>query len=300
MQHEKLDLLQRAVQEIQTLSIIYNDDTSEQSTKFVVLSTDEFQRAQSLINDYSPSFANPNNPACLEIPTLRVEIVFNVAARDDITHSLRCTVHFSLPPKYPDEPAIVSVASMGNANRCERENVGKKLNEKAGEIVGSEALMELIQDAQNKAAEYLSVAYENNQSVSEANDGDDREPIQSKRCWIWVHHITDVKRCKDIVREAREKSVAGYLKSGYPGVVVIEGDSRKCHEYIHWIKGNKSRPGGFGRNWGHHVRGEMVVQNEHRGFVNVFEDVGEDLTAFAAHCRRVGVEDEFKLYILQH
>jgi hypothetical protein len=74
------------------------------------------------------------------------------------------------------------------------------------------------------------------------------------RRWVWVHHITNSGRIKQIVHEASQLHLGGYVKGGYPGVVVIEGQSNACKEFIVWIKGNKSRPGGFGRNWGHHVR----------------------------------------------
>ena len=106
------------------------------------------------------------------------------------------------------------------------------------------------------------------------------------------------------------------MKKGYPGIIVIEGDSQSCDEYVQWVKGNKSRPGGFGRNWGHHVRGEELLllpssppkddteketaKLPSRAFLSRFEDIGEDLADLAALSRQAGVEAEFQVYVMQH
>eukprot|EP00986_Skeletonema_menzelii_P003516 scaffold1089_cov131-Skeletonema_menzelii.AAC.9 len=53
---------------------------------------------------------------------------------------------------------------------------------------------------------------------------------------------------KQIVIEAQDRNLGGFLKAGYPGVVCVEGDSDACDDFVVWIKGNKSRPGGFDRH----------------------------------------------------
>jgi hypothetical protein len=54
-----------------------------------------------------------------------------------------------------------------------------------------------------------------------------------------------------------------------------------------WIKGNKSRPGGgFGRNWGHHVRGEFFV-TEPRFTNESFSALEEDMAVLAAACQSI-------------
>jgi Protein of unknown function (DUF1115). len=214
------------------------------------------------------------------------------------------------------------------------------MNEKARELSGSEALMELIHFFQDSMMTCCSskvvldhgygsseVKSNTNTSLSGSNKGKKNkrchifnrattnEPdskgrndvvkrsLQGEitRCWIWVHHIKNVGRCKDIVREAKERRLAGYLKHGYPGIVVIEGPTALCNDFVQWIKGSKSRPGGFGRNWGHHVRGQIELdQGSKRSFANEFQDIGEDLASLAAVCRQNGVEDEFLKYVMQH
>ena len=131
------------------------------------------------------------------------------------------------------------------------------------------------------------------------------------RRWIWVHHITNISRCKSIVEEANELGLTGLLKSGYPGVLVIEGSSIACDTFVSWIKGNKSRPNGFGRNWGHHVRGEIedcepkLQISRLSGSQATKEDcrfvhLGEELKIFSAACADAGLEAEFLSFVLQH
>jgi hypothetical protein len=105
------------------------------------------------------------------------------------------------------------------------------------------------------------------------------------------------------------------LKNGYPGVVLIEGRSDDCQSFVTWVKGNKSRPGGFGRQWGHHCRGQIVLQsfsqwrlsssgqNSSLDCSNIsssrFVEL-EDMADLAKECKAVGLEDEFLTYVMQH
>ena len=359
---ETIETLQRAVLEIQALAIIYDDseegdgdggDTSLASfiNGFKILSKDEYEEAVRLLETMEEDGIHvqeeqqQRQQGCvISVPVLRLEVNLNITLNQAMTTRTRsdtnnsmvmciCIIkmHITLPQGYPasaDAAAIVSIVSIANLNttRTEREKFALGLNEKSRELAESdcEAVMELIQFAQDNASQYL---YDECQHAAEGNisigngmgigigtndrtrsNGDDNQEEESEsskpsssfsRRWIWVHHITNTGRCKDIIVEARENNLSGYLKQGYPGIVVVEGESNACDEYVHWIKGNKSRPGGFGRNWGHHVRGEEtgIIR---RAFENEFVDIGDDLADLAAVCRQAEVEHEFKKYVLQH
>ena len=133
------------------------------------------------------------------------------------------------------------------------------------------------------------------------------------RCWIWVHHITDKDRRKSIIEEANCLKLSGFLKSGYPGVILIEGRSDDCQSFVTWVKGNKSRPGGFGRQWGHHCRGQIVLDSQKdwrlsQEILSPCSDIQnastftelEDLADLAEECRKADLEDEFLTYVMQH
>ena len=317
---ESIEALERTINELQALTMIYNEfndvdnhqyngDAGSLSTNFKILTENEYELAKELIEQEVCEFGI--------IPDLRVEINLN------FTHESTGDVYVmklqvTLPKGYPKSAsAIVSIVSIDNlkSNRSQRDELANFLNEKAKELAESdaEALMELVQSAQDCAPQYLCAlpSSDNSESIDDVH-GETNESLPTRtslsRRWIWVHHITNNNRCKDIVQEARDRKLSGYLKRGYPGIIVIEGDSLLCDKYVQWVKGNKSRPGGFGRNWGHHVRGEVMLQSGNadeepilsRAFVNDFQDIGEDLAAFASMCRQVEMEDEFKNYIMQH
>jgi len=305
MTTDYIDALQRSTEEIHTLSLIYADEEDikpqEQEpaiTRFFILSENEYNLAQLRLLKSLDSTTIIDK---LDMPTLSVEIVTKFQS-DELRRDSR--MHITLPPGYPDRPAEVSIVSVAGLTKSRREDFSSSINEKSISLAGSEALMELIQYWQENGEGLILSSNNNDQEMflnsenSEAS-GDD---ISCSRLWIWVHHITNTTRRKDIVQEAKELSLSGYLKHGYPGIVVAEGKTKLCDEYVQWIKGNKSRPGGFGRNWGHHVRGQVLLVEDETSpaFSNEFEDVGEDLSTLASLCRDNGVEEEFRQYVMQH
>eukprot|EP00557_Chaetoceros_sp_GSL56_P012156 CAMPEP_0176484612 /NCGR_PEP_ID=MMETSP0200_2-20121128/4550_1 /TAXON_ID=947934 /ORGANISM="Chaetoceros sp., Strain GSL56" /LENGTH=346 /DNA_ID=CAMNT_0017881103 /DNA_START=118 /DNA_END=1158 /DNA_ORIENTATION=- len=346
MSQDHFEALERTLQEINALSAIYSGDTSAaldnkdgystpppssletacSTIGFTVLSIDEYMYAKSLLSMMDSSASRIiHEPSNLQdgqqakIPTLVVQVVWK--SQEAYGHSFHHhqqqigIVHLELPQGYPaieSSSPTVSVISLTNWSRKQREELGNAMNEKAHELSGSDSLMELIhffQDSMTSCcSSNMNMVVDGTSSRSRSSgmnythdESSGNIGLQITRCWIWVHHITNVGRCKDIVREAKERRLAGYLKHGYPGIVVIEGTTALCDDFVQWIKGSKSRPGGFGRNWGHHVRGQIVLdKGSKRSFSNEFQDIGEDLASLASICRKNGVEDEFLKYVMQH
>lgn len=134
---------------------------------------------------------------------------------------------------------------------------------------------------------------------SEGHESVQPDPCYGRR-WIWVHHIKDIDRRKSIVAEASCRNLGGFLKSGYPGIIIVEGHSSDCDDFVTWVKGNKSRPGGFGRNWGHHVRGHVDINTvEERKFTNQFQEM-DDMAELGNECKKRGAETEFLEFVMQH
>ena len=254
MAGDSLEALERAVAEIEALQAIYDDG-------FSVHSSSELSAATQAIEKGEP-----------------INVLLEVSLMLDHTMQLRCR----LTPGYPiTEAARVSVAADGRT-RKQQELFTLKIQEKAHELLGQEAILELVHELQE-----LAEAMESSIADSH-NETHDIKPATLRRCWIWVHHITDTARRKSIVQEAREYNLGGYLKSGYPGIVVVEGDY--CDEFISWMKGSKSRPGGFGRNWGHHVKGQVEITS--RSLPLEFTEI-DDMKNLAQACRENGLEEEF-------
>lgn len=268
-----LEALGRALQEIVALQAIYGDD-------LCILSDVEDARQAIEERSHQP-------------PNLRLDVQIRIA------HGSACML-CGMPPGYPQVPAIVSVLSVDASTRQEREGWSAALTKRAKTLTGTEAVMELV----HELTEIMSSATLEGNSESAENNAEaqqSREELEGPkqgigRRWIWVHHITSPARKKSIVKEATDLRLGGFLKPGYPGVVVVEGEA--CDEFVVWIKGNKSRPGGFGRNWGHHVRGEAAIET--RQLPCQFVQVEEDMSALASLCSQHGLQEEFLEYVLQH
>jgi len=335
---DRLESLERAVHEIEALEAIYghgdgevaedvegNDEASSLrgaaaaasasvSHPFAVLTPSELRAARSA--------ARSSDGLCLPpvwtAPRLEVAIRISLDDDDDADAApngssvAAATLNVTFPPGYPSHAAAMPfVASADGIGRARRDLLTERLVQSARESVGTECVMDLVQELTETLSEWR-VQGRNGIDGGEDDDGCcccGPAPGVGKRRfgrrWIWCHHITNPGRLKSIVREARSLSLGGYLHGGYPGVVAVEGTAESCDEFVSWIKGNKSRPGGFGRNWGHHVRGEIEWacdkdgEREEWKLPEEFTEV-DDLKALGATCRARGLEGEFLEYVMQH
>ena len=209
--------------------------------------------------------------------------------------------------------------------RRQCDDMTQRLQAHANKLVGQEAILDVVQYMQQQSVEQVMELMKMQQQQTPTTNNEDEDLTDNpkatqelwSRQWIWVHHITDTGRRKSIIQHARDHfNLCGYLKYGYPGVIVVEGRHVDCHAFVAWVKGNKSRPGGgFGRNWGHHVRGEINFtttanddnddddtnndDNATRAFTSEFVEV-EDMRDLSAACKEAGCEDEFLTYVMQH
>jgi hypothetical protein len=310
-----LEALERAVQEVEALQSIYQHDEqsgsddpsrgSSQNCFLLVKSIEALERSKAIVEEQNHEIPLSSD----DVPLLELELHISAQVVVDTKHNScrSARIYFGLPPGYPSsEPVNVTILTAQGMARTTREELAARLQTRANKLVGSEAIMELIQECQDQLLLYNS--YESVKTTEEQEEGEedgDTNPIVVAersdlfgRRWIWVHHIKDRQRREDIVREARALTLGGYLKAGYPGIVVIEGTIPACDEFVSWIKGNKSRPGGFGRQWGHHVRGEVLVSE--RRLLATFEELEKDMSALASHCRNYNLESEFLKFVMQH
>lgn len=258
-----MEALERAVAEIEALKAIYD-------TNFTMHSSSELNAANNVIE---------NGDASVKVGEFNLSLVLSDGAT-----ILSCT----LPPGYPILAA--TRVSIQGRTRKEQDSLTRQIQQKANELVGQEAVLELVHELQALIDKIETCHDATKQEIETPS-----KPNVLERRWIWVHHITDSARIKAILQEARELHLGGYLKSGYPGIVVIEGIA--CDGFVTWIKGNKSRPGGFGRNWGHHVRFQAVIPK--RQLPTDFTEF-QEMKDLAAACKECGLEEEFLEYVMQH
>ena len=291
---EQMEQLQRAVQEIEALESIYGYDIGG----FTVHSEAELLAAQTTLEAGRVD-------ADWVAPPLEIEIELDL---DGVEGAPKARLKCGLPPGYPERAAAVSV-SVASLRRGAQDVLTAQLTAKAQTLAGDEAVMELVQALQELAPQVVAnesaapPSSDRQRKTAPPSAANDALPTRGNgRRWIWVHHIKDGERRAAIVQEARERALGGYLKPGYPGIVVIEGCSAACDSFTAWIKGNKSRPGGFGRQWGHHVRGEIALPSDVRQLPTAFEELEEtsSMGALGSACKAHGLEEEFCEYVLQH
>ena len=258
----ELELLERTVEEVGAITAIY--DTNAPGRRVVIHSCEEYLTAHSIIEAVASEGVSMEWSGTTPSLDVEIELLLHVElnGEEGIPASLRC----KLPPGYPRVPVSVVVSVCGlHRSSVAYQKLTVELNQLAVELAAadSEAIMELLQALEERVSEAMSDtrAISSNKSLTgtTVTGSSDEYMCGFGRRWIWAHHIKDSARRKAIVCEAHRLCLGGFLKSGYPGVVVVEGRRGACEEYVQWIKGNKSRPGGFGRNWGHHVRGEINV-----------------------------------------
>ncbi|KAL7516793.1 hypothetical protein ACHAWX_001770 [Stephanocyclus meneghinianus] len=304
--NEAFDALERLVLEIDALASILCDasdttdhDSVDSHNNFVVTTAEALVRVRKYINsDKHASF--PELVARqFDVPCIGVEVF--VYTSDKPTTADRVRLRITLPPGYPNlAPAEVAVLTAPkDFPKRLLDDLSLKLTNRTKELIGFEIMMEVINECRDALDDWKSARSLDSHELKDSCTVDKSLPscLLSRR-WIWVHHITNSNRFNQIVQEARQLHLGGYVKGGYPGVVVVEGSCQNCDEFVVWIKGNKSRPGGFGRNWGHHVRGEAVI--EARQLPETFEVLEDDMGKLGGLCRQFGVEEEFREFILQH
>eukprot|EP00980_Cylindrotheca_fusiformis_P005654 scaffold1184_cov132-Cylindrotheca_fusiformis.AAC.75 len=288
-----LDSLERTLSEIDALEAIYgscDEDETDDEFSFRVVSVVEVETARSTLEHKDTGKQE-------EIPTLEIEIKVMVDCEDGSKSKL--LLRSRMPSGYPEVPALVTV-SADAIRRTLREELSSLLTETSQSMAGSESTMALVEQLKELGPTFISKDRTLEGNGTQDTDDAIQQPCGNSRRWIWVHHIKNVDRRKAIVDEARNCKLGGYLKHGYPGIIVIEGLSSACDEFVAWVKGSKSRPGGFGRNWGHHVRGQVDLDDESsRSLPSVFREL-DDMAELGSVCREHGVEAEFLEFAMQH
>ncbi|CAJ1930729.1 unnamed protein product [Cylindrotheca closterium] len=297
LSEEELEALERSVNEIDALSAIYGEssesgetDQDELDSCFSILSKQEMDVARSILRGEKA-----------EVPTLEVEISTGVQMDDGTSEKiiLKCCI----PPGYPDHPVIPTASSKGMSWSI-RDELSSQLAEIAESMVGSESIMGLVAELNEMCPPVLQRMQLNNESSSKSQETTTTSHGDGSysRLWIWVHHITNNDRRKSIMAEAQGLKLGGVLKHGYPGIILIEGRSNACDDFATWVKGSKSLPGGFGRNLGHHVRGQVQLEAEEEQqlcFASDFQEM-EDMAVLGQLCKEKGLEDEFREFAMRH
>lgn len=130
------------------------------------------------------------------------------------------TLYAELCPLYPSVPPVVSVYWDGGRND-DVADANAFVSARAEALRGGLSLAELLQDAQDRAdaAEERRAAAAGRESgggAEEAGEG------AFMRGVVWFHHIVSPTKRREAAAWAKELSLTGVLRVGYPGAIIVE------------------------------------------------------------------------------
>ena len=211
-------------------------------------------------------------------------------------------------PMYPMEQAleitgVVESASNPSIAKAAYEGLPNLLNscrDIANALEGSEAVLSVFQHADDWVVDHWPTILAGlGQQQEQRGVVEDSKPsavlVPSPvfgRRLIYSHHIIAKRKRTDLQALASEHKLTGFVKIGWPGLILIEGLEDDCQAFYDDI-----------RRWSWQylvVRGEMQEQmspertvNEYRRFKHGFREE-DDMSVVAATCREVGLEDLFQ------
>lgn len=287
-----MDDLERTIAEIEAMSAIFEDNPDEPySDSFRVISDGNYSRAKCVIEQLH---AHESAPPDDEINEFRFEAEARVVGQSG---GMTTTLRIALPAGYPSSCSADVTIETSSLKRSHRDTLSHRLKQRAKDLSGSEAILEIMQECRDVMVGIYERTRDGDGVTEDESCEDDGTESPFHRRWIWVHHLTNAERVRSIISEAKIADLGGFVKEGYPGVIAVEGSASRCNDFVSWVKGNKSRPGGYGRNWGHHVRGEALSDERH--FPKSFSHFEDDLGKVGKLCTECSVEDEFREFILQ-
>ena len=142
-------------------------------------------------------------------------------------------------------------------------------------------------------AKWLGILRRHEKSILDAPDADaGRVHCRATlgRRIIYSHHIIANSKRKALARLSSESRLGGYVKIGWPGVIVIEGSESSCQFFVHEVKSWR---------WQHlSVRAEERIEIPSEEYLDSnsqlpreFIELGEDdMSKMASYCRQACLE----------
>lgn len=229
-------------------------------------------------------------------------------------NSVMICLSLTMPPTYPvgEEPLQVAVRLCDETSHCDhhlrkialdaQSHIQALAERAANEGVGLEAVftvLSLVEEwvFQGGWKDFFDQRFLHDQPPTNQETQKKLQPciVTFGRRLIYSHHIISKVKRADIKALASDHKLTGYMKIGWPGLLIIEGAEDDCIDFYDKIRR---------WNWQYLVvRGEQQVSlpvssddvktiQAHRSFQS-FEEV-EDMSIVAQHCRDVGLESLFR------
>ncbi|CAB9517252.1 RWD domain-containing protein 2B [Seminavis robusta] len=163
--------------------------------------------------------------------------------------------------------------------------------EVARSLVGEEALFAVLSHAEEWIAEqwpqFCTTAAATSSTTATTADPSHNSNVLGRRL-IYSHHIISKVKRANLKDLASHYQLTGYVKIGWPGLIIIEGPEHHCQYFYDDIK-----------QWAWKylvVRGEQQEKGNNLDALRKFDQFWEvsDMSMVADHCRQVGLESLFR------
>lgn len=136
----------------------------------------------------------------------------------------------SLPDLYPKIGPTIMISTKG---RCDDKRFQSALDEKICEIVERDTdelvVMEVIAWVEENIENFK------NEIKQHPVDMKDVE-IEFHRIWVYSHHIYSSEKRRNMAAISHQLDLTGFILPGKPGIICVEGESKKVHQFYTQIK----------------------------------------------------------------
>ena len=227
---EFVDLFESQLMEIEAIQSIYsgekelginNIETIEQMTAISEKYRANYERGKA---DRGVCNALLKRITYLRCISLDVRLQFN-----EITPEV-VNVNITLPIKYPKEAPKVFISSNG----LTREEQGFWNAEMDGYLEknfdGDQVIYQTLEWLKETGENHMKNC--NDLAQEENGDRQEKKLVVIGSMWLYMHHIYNKEKRKDIINWANELQLTGFSLPGKPGVVHVEGDMENIDEYF--------------------------------------------------------------------
>ena len=160
-------------------------------------------------------------------------IVLNVRLTIGEEHPEVVNANITLPLKYPQELPEVFIPSNGLTREHQRE-WNAEMRDFLQDIASGEQVIYTILQWLKDTGENHFTGRTNRRTheLTEDHRKEEKDPGMLSSMWLYMHHIYNKDKRKDIIHWANELNLTGFSLPGKPGIVHVEGDAVSVDEYF--------------------------------------------------------------------
>lgn len=165
----------------------------------------------SVLADFNKFIEDQSSPLRLKLD-FGVQLVFE--------NNEKIEVRFDLPHLYPiKEKASVTIRN-GLLTKEKERRIKAKIEDFIDSINNYEEVyvFQILSWLQDNLKDYLGL----NDKI-DSLECEDKKTVEFERLWIYSHHIKSKTKRKNIVQNASDLDLTGFIRPGKPGVICVEG-----------------------------------------------------------------------------